>query len=113
MKKKIKITSPSYNHRINSEHQRHFANTALIANRGEIEMTGCDKARFRLAHRMPRRKILELVKRLGLCHSRKQIIDPKYGKVIAFDQPIVRQDVSLSKDGLTVYIHGDIRKSYN
>ena len=111
--KNIKITSPEYNHRINSEYQRHYANTGLISNKGEIEMSGSDKASFRLAHRMPRRKVLEIVKRLGLCHSRKQIIDPKYGKVIAFDQPIVRQDVSLSKDGLTVFIKGDIRRSYN
>ena len=111
--KNIKIISPDYNHRINSEKQRHFADTSLIANRGEIEMSGSDKASFRLANRMPRRKVLEIVKRLGIVHSRKQIIDPKYGKVIAFDQPIVRQDVSLSKDGLTVYIKGDIRRSYN
>jgi len=111
--KNIKIISPNYNHRINSERQMHFANTSLISNKGEIEMSRSDKASFKLANRMPRRKILELVKRLGLCHSRKAIIDPKYGKVIAFDQPIVRQDVSLSKDGLTVYIKGDIRRSYN
>ena len=111
--KNIKIISPDYNHRINSEYQRHYANTGLISNKGEIEMSGSDKASFKLANRMPRRKILELVKRLGLCHSRKAIIDPKYGKVIAFDQPILRSDVSLSKDGLTVFIKGDIRRSYN
>ena len=111
--KNIKITSPEYNHRINSEYQRHFANTGLIANRGEIEMRGSEKASFQLAHRMPRRKVLNLIARLELVHSRKQIIDPTFGKVIAFDQPIVRQDVSLSKDGLTVFIKGDIRRSYN
>ena len=111
--KNIKITSPDYNHRINSERQRHFANTSLISNKGEIDINGCDKSSFRLAHRMPRRKVLELIERLGLCHSRKAIIDPVLGKVIAFDQPIMRADVSLSNDGLTVYIKGDIRRSYN
>jgi len=111
--KKIKITSPSYNHNINSERQRHFANTSLIASKGEIEMRGAEKASFQLAYKMPRRKVLELIERLGLVHSRKQIIDPTYGNVIAFDQPIMREDVSLSKDGLTVYIKGDIRKAYN
>jgi len=111
--KKITIVSPEYNHRLNSEHQRHYADSSLIANRGEIEMTGSEKASFRLAHKMPRRKVLELVKRLGLVHSRKQIIDHVYGNVIAFDQPIMREDVSISKDGLTVFIKGDIRRSYN